>query len=234
MKYRIILADPPWSYSDLGQSGSKRNSGAAANYSVMGIDQIRALPVGEIADADSLLFLWATGPQLPDALSVMAAWGFAFKTVAFTWIKTGRIEPARQRLRARLVATQRVTPMLAAEIVAGTEPDLLPAFPIGQGSYTRANPEFVLLGRRGAGVPRLDAGVRAQVLAPRGRHSEKPSEIHAAIERLVGDVSRLELFARTRRPGWASWGNEIESDAIDFPCRGQHDEPEGDKNGDET
>lgn len=43
--------------------------------------------VGDIADDDSLLFLWATAPMLPEALKVLEAWGFAYKTVAFTWIK---------------------------------------------------------------------------------------------------------------------------------------------------
>jgi len=48
---------------------------------------ICALPIPSVAAADSILFLWATYPMLPDALRVMAAWGFTFKTVAFTWVK---------------------------------------------------------------------------------------------------------------------------------------------------
>jgi len=89
MKYQIIYADPPWSYSDKGQSGSKKNSGAATHYDVMGAQDIKNLPVASIAEDDSLCFMWVTGPQLPVGLEVLEAWGFEFKTVAFTWVKTG-------------------------------------------------------------------------------------------------------------------------------------------------
>jgi len=92
----------------------------------------------------------------------------------------------------------------------------MPAFPIGQGSYSRANPEFVLLGMRGKGVPRLDAGVRSEVLAPRGEHSQKPDKVIQSIDRLVGpDVTKIELFARRKYPGWAVWGNEVQSDEVE-------------------
>ena len=85
-------------------------------------------------------------------------------------------------------------------------------FMMGQGSYTRANPEFVLLGRRGKGAPAINRGVRSEVLAPRGEHSAKPSDVHERIEALCGDVRRLELFAREPRAGWDAWGNEVACD----------------------
>ena len=53
----------------------------------MNLADIKALPVGDIAAKDCALFLWTVMPQLPEALEVMAAWGFAFKTCAFTWVK---------------------------------------------------------------------------------------------------------------------------------------------------
>lgn len=59
-------------------------------YVCMGTEAIRALPVRDIAAQDCILFLWATYPMLPDALSVIEAWGFAYKTVAFTWVKANR------------------------------------------------------------------------------------------------------------------------------------------------
>lgn len=213
-KYDVILADPPWSYSDRGASGSMKPSGAATHYSTMSNKQICRLDVGLYAARDSLLFMWVTAPQLPVGMMAMRAWGFTFKTVAFTWVKTGRTEPARLDA-SRLMRADGMGrgPSIAAAKAIEEAGLLMPKFPIGQGSYTRANPEFVLLGRRGNGVPRIDKGVRAEVLAKRGPHSAKPDEVQTRIERLVGDApKKIELFARRRRPGWDAWGNEIDSD----------------------
>ena len=55
----------------------------------MGLEAIKALPVAAAAATDSVLLLWTTDPHLEAALEVVGAWGFAFKTVGFYWIKTG-------------------------------------------------------------------------------------------------------------------------------------------------
>lgn len=81
---------------------------------------------------------------------------------------------------------------------------------VGLGYTTRANPEVVLLGIRGKGLKRVDKSVRNLVVAPVGRHSEKPAEVRRRIEKLYGDVPRVELFARGKAPpGWTFWGNEV-------------------------
>ncbi len=80
----------------------------------------------------------------------------------------------------------------------------------GLGYYTRANPEQCLLATRGAGLKRTDRSVQRLIVAPRGRHSEKPAEAYRRIERLFGHVSRVELFARNRRAGWDVFGNQVE------------------------
>ena len=59
----------------------------------MSIDELCALPVGKLAKKDCLLFLWATFPQLPEALQLIKAWGFTFKTVAFVWLKRNKKSP---------------------------------------------------------------------------------------------------------------------------------------------
>jgi site-specific DNA-methyltransferase (adenine-specific) len=79
---------------------------------------------------------------------------------------------------------------------------------MGVGHYTRSNTEPCLLAVRGAGLERLDAAVKSVVMAPRGRHSAKPDEVRYRIERLYGDVKRVELFAREARDGWDAWGDE--------------------------
>lgn len=80
--YRVILADPPWRYRRASGRGAVAN-----HYATMATREIAALPVAELAAPDAALFLWATWPLLPDALDVMAAWGFTYKTAAFLWCK---------------------------------------------------------------------------------------------------------------------------------------------------
>lgn len=212
--FDVILSDPPWNYDDKGQSGSGVNSGAEVYYETMSVADICALDVATIAAPDALCFLWVTGPQIPEGLKVLTAWGFEYKTTAFVWVKTGSTDRSEKALKDALT-TRRVGTVAANGIVQEIAPILMPAFPIGQGSYTRANPEYVLLGKRGRGVKRLDAGVRSEVLAPRSWHSRKPDEVQRRIDRLVGpDARKLEMFARRvfPAPNWWAWGNEVTTD----------------------
>ena len=81
-------------------------------------------------------------------------------------------------------------------------------YPIGMGYWTRTNAEPMLFATRGK-VSRVCASVPALLHAPRGRHSEKPAAAYDRIVSLMGDDSRLELFARDFRPGWWVWGDEL-------------------------
>ncbi len=83
--YSIIYADPPWQYQRSKVQGAAEN-----HYPTMGIDELCALPVADLAAPDSALFLWATFPQLPEALRLIKAWGFQYKSVAFVWLKKNR------------------------------------------------------------------------------------------------------------------------------------------------
>ena len=78
--------------------------------------------------------------------------------------------------------------------------------PYGLGYWTRKNTEICLLGTRGK-PKRKDASVSDLIMAPRGAHSDKPDQVRADIERLVGGPY-IELFARNARPGWDAWGND--------------------------
>ena len=79
----------------------------------------------------------------------------------------------------------------------------------GLGHWTNGNAEICLFAKRGA-PKRVSKDVKQIILAPRGRHSAKPPEVRDRIVRLMGDVPRIELFARDRAPGWVSVGNEID------------------------
>lgn len=85
-KYQIIYADPPWSY----QNGNVPQGGVNAQYKTMTLQQIKDLPVFKIAEETSVLILWATFPQLQEALDVIKAWGFKYKTLGFSWLKTNK------------------------------------------------------------------------------------------------------------------------------------------------
>jgi N6-adenosine-specific RNA methylase IME4 len=89
-KYGIIYADPPWSYRDKARAG---NRGAECHYDCMTVAEIAALPVPSIVEKDAALFLWVTMPQLLHAFTVINAWGFEYKTVAFVWVKTNTHSP---------------------------------------------------------------------------------------------------------------------------------------------
>jgi len=82
---------------------------------------------------------------------------------------------------------------------------------MGMGLWTRKNQEICWQGNRGR-PQRRSCSVHSVVIAPVGGHSEKPSEVRERIVELVGDVPRIELFAREKTPGWHVWGNEVESD----------------------
>ena len=86
MKYQIIYADPPWKYL-WGGGKDGGNFAPEKHYQTMTTDEICALNVKGLRGKNCALFLWATMPALPDAFKVMAAWGFKYKTCAFSWVK---------------------------------------------------------------------------------------------------------------------------------------------------
>ena len=86
-KYQIIYADPPWSYKDKALSG---NRGACCKYPVMDTDSIAGLPIKDIAAENCVLFLWVTMPKLNECFNLIKAWGFDYKTCAFTWVKKNK------------------------------------------------------------------------------------------------------------------------------------------------
>jgi N6-adenosine-specific RNA methylase IME4 len=81
-----ILADPPWRWRAWSQKGEGRS--AVNHYDVLDLEALKALPVESVAAKDCALFLWAIDSMLPEALELVDAWGFVFKTVAFNWVKT--------------------------------------------------------------------------------------------------------------------------------------------------
>jgi N6-adenosine-specific RNA methylase IME4 len=175
--FGAILADPPWQFARWGGPHISARS-KYQPYPSIGMADLSALSIGDLGLKDCVLFCWVTWPMLLECLSVIEAWGFTYKTCAFSWMKA---DPYR------LFADDK-TPFA------------------GLGYWTRANTEACLLATRGK-PKRLNADVRQGIIAPRREHSRKPDGVHERIERLVAGPY-LELFARQTRPGWTSWGNE--------------------------
>ncbi len=87
-KYPIIYADPPWHYRNYADDTASRWVGN--QYPVMSVGDIGQLPVESLTDDNCCLFLWTTAPCLQEALQVVKAWGFAYKTKAFCWVKQNK------------------------------------------------------------------------------------------------------------------------------------------------
>ena len=83
----------------------------------------------------------------------------------------------------------------------------------GMGWWTNANAEIVLLGKKGKISP-VAHNIKQILLEHRGRHSQKPKEIANRIVQLMGDLPRIELFARNKLDGWDTWGNECSKDIM--------------------
>ena len=89
IKFKTIVADPPWRYRNVKTGGSMK-SGSAAKYPTLSLEEICALPVKEISDKNSVLCLWVPTPLLDHGFEVMKHWGFHYKTAIY-WRKLGRL-----------------------------------------------------------------------------------------------------------------------------------------------
>lgn len=181
LSYDLIVADPPWSFDNWSAKGEAKNP--KAHYACRDLDWIKALPVGQLARGDALLWLWATWPMLPQALEVLVAWDFRYITGG-PWVK---------RTRSGKVAFGTGYMLRSA-----SEPFLLGRF--GAFKTSRSERGLVLTDNV-YGVEPIDA--------LRREHSRKPPEAFAMVERLYPDaLRRCELFSREARPGWDCWGDE--------------------------
>lgn len=152
-------------------------------YKTQSLDWIKELPVGGISDNDCALFLWAVSPKLPEAIEVMNAWGFKYRTLAFCWSKISK--------NGKWISNI--------------------------GHWTMGNVELCLFGKKG-NPKRERKNVKQLVVSMRTIHSKKPDIVRQRIVELMGDLPRIELFARgeseedlfgyDKFKGWDTWGDE--------------------------
>lgn len=172
-KYNVIYADPPWAYQQSGRGA------ATKHYGTMQTADICALPVRRICTDDALCFMWATFPNIGEALKVMESWGFTYKTAAFVWVKKNKCGSnfwgMGQYTRAN------------AEICL-----------LGISKKTKASQVI----KSHAVHQIIESIVRRHSEKP----PETRDKIKALTG---GGGSAIELFARQTVPDWDCWGNEV-------------------------
>lgn len=205
MNYSLIYADPPWSYGNNASNGAARD-----HYDTMKLIDLKRLPVWALAAENAVLAMWYTGTHNREAIELAEAWGFTVRTMkGFTWVKLNAL--AETHINKALAAGEVEDFYDFLDLLNGQTR-------MNGGNHTRANTEDLLIATRGVGLERRDAGVKQVIYSPLGEHSEKPAEARRRLERLYGEVPRIELFSRSAVPGWDHWGNQAESPDVDiFP-----------------
>lgn len=168
--YGCIIADPPWQFRTYSAKGEAKSP--QAHYRVMSLDGIKNMPVEKMAAMRCVLLLWATAPMLPQAIEVMTAWGFEYKS-ALAWAKRSKADTG---------------------------------WSFGTGYWLRSAAEFLLLGTSGSPSPQ-SRRTRNLIVSPVRAHSRKPDCQYEIAEALARGPY-LELFSRTSRDGWDSFGDE--------------------------
>lgn len=180
-KYKLIYADPAWKFNNKKTGGSMKSS-AESNYTVTTIEDMKAMPVFDLADQSCLLAMWWVGAMPQEAIDLVHAWGFRIVNMnGIVWNK--------------LTKTNKPFFGMGFYTRAGSESIVLAV----KGKF---KPES----RSVRAVFNAEAQIQfeAKVMA----HSKKPVEVRAMLEELTGDAKKIELFARSHAEGWDCWGDE--------------------------
>ena len=176
--YDVIYADPPWKYHQQRPGGMNN---AADHYDVMDVADMASLPERGSLRKPGVVFMWATGPMLWEAMELGERLRLHYRGVSFVWVKTNRKGEPYGATGVRPTITKPLTEFVLA--------------------FSNV--------KRGRPLPLASESVVQTVFAPRREHSRKPDEVAKRIEELYPNARKLEMFARETRPGWASFGNEV-------------------------
>ena len=207
----IVYADPPWTYKQTVKSGVLKRKDGSLIYPSMPIKELCALfpEIERVTKPDSALFLWATMPLMAEALELIKAWGFTYKTCFVTWIKTTKdgSKPAfgvgyytRSNAELCLVATKGKIASYKRLLPDEEDRGASAMSSVVHEESPSARINFLTL---------LEDSSTPVVMTPRREHSRKPEIVRDMITRLLGDIPRVELFARQTAPGWTAMGNDI-------------------------
>lgn len=231
-KYSIIVADVPWNYPN-----QHFNGGIKDKYSQMQDEEIYALPVEGLCRDNCALLFWTTYPKLQIAINAIYAWGFRYTTCFLSWSK---LYPKSYELCAGSGCYTRPNSELC---LLGIKGDMskyrMRNTCISNAMVTKPEPnplffekdEMDFSNKRLFGHHERDeqdfwenVHLTSPLFTPRLEHSEKPAESYEKIIAIFGDLPRYDVFARKRRYGWDSFGNQLDHFAPDLPI-----DPEMDK-----
>lgn len=217
-KFSIIVADPPWSFSDsLKMSDVAR--GASSNYSTMTISDIKALPINNLAAPDgAILALWVPSSLLQEGLDTMKAWGFTHKQM-YVWVKIKK-EPLKiinQLFSGALQMYGNAEKDLSIKdykkvlqsLIINYKQEMSLAF--GMGRLFRQTHEICLIGTNSNKIYKKlsNKSQRSVSFRENLKHSAKPEHLQDSLEIMFPKTDMLELFARRKRKDWICLGNEI-------------------------
>jgi N6-adenosine-specific RNA methylase IME4 len=223
-KFRVIVADPPWPFSDkLQMSDVKR--GADANYDLMTISDIEALPVASYCHDDgAVLCLWVPSSLLQEGLDTMKAWGFNHKQT-YIWVKTKKEmftslmkefslewkKSAKQGSVKNFFTDFPLSEVKKFFITASNLLDKQSLLSFGMGRLFRQTHEICLIGTSNNKIYKQlkNKSQRSVSFGENLRHSAKPEHLQDSLELMFPRARKLELFARRIRPGWTCLGNEV-------------------------
>lgn len=186
--FGLIYADPAWQYEMFSDKGYGKSPDA--HYDCMTIDQLKAMrdEVLFSAGPNCVLFMWAVWPMIRQAMDVMSAWGFEYKTGG-SWAKV--TNTGKQCMGTGYV------------LRSASEPYII---------GTLGKPKIKNHGTRNqlftGDVPADLRDLGISITSERREHSRKPDEMAVLLQDLF-EGPYLEMFARQQREGWVSWGNEI-------------------------
>jgi|SRR3990167_4675479 len=183
-KYQIIYADPPWSYYN----------DSTAQPDCTTVRGMRRPPY-KVMSSKEIMNL-----PIKDI--------FAQNSILFIWTTDYHLAKCLEVIKAWGFEYKTIGFSWAKKDKKGK----LVCF---MGAYTmKSGIELCLLATKGKDAHKLvkNHNVKSLLISERGKHSEKPNEIRDRIVRLVGNLSRIELFARQKTKGWDVWGNEVKSD----------------------
>lgn len=177
--YDVVLLDPHRPYPAAGT----RKSAPTKHHPLMDDQALRDFTVpADLLAPTGVLFMWSTSARLDFAFDLLNHWGLTFRGMAFVWIKTRKDGFTPVEAQAR------------------------------HPSKTKTTTEYVLAASRitkGHPMPVTDESIRQVVLAPKQAQAAKPAIIREHLETLYPNARRIEVFARTPRPGWETWGTNI-------------------------
>lgn len=207
-KFQVIVADPPWSFSDTLKMSDVARS-AVANYNTMTISKIKQMPIKEISDPDgALLALWVPSCLLQEGLDVMKEWGFYHKQT-YIWVKTKK-SPFFPLLKK--FAKQVIQDGVKKSVLDFLHKfDINNALAFGMGRLFRQTHEIALIGINNKKIYSLlkNKSQRSVSLDVNLKHSKKPEYLQNSLELMFPQAEKLEVFARRQKDGWICIGNEV-------------------------